>query len=176
MVNTFPWKCTEKHKKVWHFVERNPELNVAIIACDQIRISEDFTFLVLLYSCFVKRKFASIRTYFETLCGLISPVRLAFWDVGVITSKSCALQCLLLGCSAVLINAPYHLLLLPLPLTIIQPASCRWTFPVVLVSVSWPGRWVVAYPSSPAPLLNLVLFWAQGHEQFERDCNGSQAL
>ena len=175
MVNTYPWKCTEQHKKVWHFVETNPESKVAIVACDQIRISEDLTFLVLLYSCFVKRKFASIRTYFETLCGLISPVRLAFWDIGVITSKSRALKCFPLGCSAVVSHASNQILL-PLPLPLFQPGSGGWTFPVVSMSVSWPGRWVVAYPSSPPPLLNLVLFWAQGHEQFEQDCNGSQAL
>ena len=161
-------------KKVWHFVETNPELKVAIVACDQIRISEDLTFLVLLYSCFVKRKLLCIYQNLLWNIGLISRVWLVFWDVGVITSKSCALQCFPLGCSAVLINAPYHLL--PLPLTIIQPGSCRWTFLAVSMSVSWPGRWVVTYPSSPPPLLNLVLLGAQGHEQFERDCNGSQAL
>ena len=60
MVNTFPWKCTEKHKKVWHFVETNPELKVAFIAFDQIRIPENLTFLVLLYSCFIKRKLLCI--------------------------------------------------------------------------------------------------------------------
>ena len=175
----------------WGLVETKPELKVAT-AYDQIRIfflptrqvnrSSWVSFILNTRSAYQRTYSlsfctvvldkencsASIRTYFETLCGLISPVRLAFWDVGVITSKSRALKCFMLGCSAVLRHASNQFLL---PLTIIQRGSSGWTFPVVSVSVSWPGRWVVAYPSSPAPLLNLVLFWAQGHEQFERDCN-----
>ena len=43
--------CTAKREAI---------LKVAIIACDQIRISEDLTFLVLLNSRFVKRKLLCI--------------------------------------------------------------------------------------------------------------------